>query len=40
MMCYRAMSPLGRYTFIRYDGNLACIISISLTLSVGIDIQT
>lgn len=35
----RAMSVSGGYAFIRCDGNLDCIISVHLTLSVGIHIQ-
>jgi len=38
-MCYRAISMLGGYAFIRCDGNLVCIISVPLTLSVGIYIE-
>lgn len=37
-MCYRAMSMLGGYAFIICDRNLACFISVPLTLSVGIHI--
>lgn len=31
-ICGRAMSMSGGYAFIRYNGNLACIISVPLTL--------